>query len=577
MQKLLHLPSFAFFLSSILVLFHSCHKEPGEWTGTQLIEPRDQLSVEELRFKGDFPLMDMSYFDRPEWADDATLSFSGSIALDDTEMVFPIDRAYYEGENIFPGITLDFISYNSELIPVQKEILIQNIATKSLWNVIMGTGKIWHEKDDEDWNRASFPLSLTDSYIGQVRNCVGTFVYKEDAISKICVQCSQETSDLNDRQVGNMQVVLTANYKPQTFSDSASIVTHWKKIKDNRLQIFPLSSIDESKEIGHFFSEKYYTNASTSLGAVIKDERIYLHPPKTRHGLYPYPEEMRHGVYSVSKSLTGALALFYMGERFGDEVFEAQISDYIPALAHHEGWKGVSFLQTLNMVSGTEGGEENHLLFNILVEPRSMEECIQRIASLGDYPGAPGEIFNYASTNLFVLSYAMQQYVEEKLGSGIAYWDLIQKDVLEPMGAGDFMLMHTVEPDGSRGLPLLAYGAWPNLDHAAKIALLFSNEGIYNRNQLIHREKCREALGRTDWPGYSTSNDSRGKLYRHSFWVDFVKANGCNVEVSYMLGFGANYIWFLPSNLIAIRFMDEYDFNYKPLVKALESVKSSCE
>ncbi|MCB0636078.1 MAG: hypothetical protein KDC54_05650, partial [Lewinella sp.] len=185
-------------------------------------------------------------------------------------------------------------------------------------------------------------------------------------------------------------------------------------------------------------------------------------------------------------------------------------------------------------------------------------------------------VFNYASTNLFVLSYALQHYVAMREGPDVRYWDLVHENVLVPLGADDFTLLHTVEADGSAGLPLLAYGAWPTLDHAAKIALLFAQEGNYQGRQLLHREKCREALGRTDWPGYPTGNDYRGAHYRHAFWATDVKARGCRTEVTYMLGYGGNYVWFFPSGLIAIRFMDEYVLEFKELARGMEGVRSSC-
>ena len=564
-------------LPYLALLVHSCQKEPELWKGRKLTQPRDQLTVEHLLGERAFPLIDMSFFTRPEWARPAIRYFSGSISFEDTEMIFPIERVYYPGENLFPGITLDFISYGEELIPIRNEILVNGLPTNSSWNVIVGTGKVWHEEEDGEWCRASFPLSLTDSYIGQVRNCVVTFVYKEDTISKVCVQCSQETADLNDHQVGNMRVMLPAEFQPRTYADSLSVIEKRNRLKSGRLPVYPLSSIDTDNEIANYFEKLLYTNAPTSLGAIIVDESIYLQPPKTRHGLYPYPNEMRHAVYSVTKSMTGALALFYFAERYGDEIFDALITDHVPALADHPAWQGVTFSHTLNMVTGTEGSEDAGHLYEILVKARTAEEAIHNIAGLGDYPGGPGEYFNYASTNLFVLSHALQNYVEKKEGVGISYWDLVHENVLAPLGAEDFTLLHTVETDGSEGLPILAYGACPTLDNAAKIALLFSKEGNYKGQQLLHREKCREALGRTEWTGYSTGNDYRGKNYRHSFWATDVRANRCHVDVTYMLGYGGNYVWFFPSGVIAIRFMDEYDLKFKELVKSVERIRPSCQ
>jgi len=569
MKSILFLPCFAW-----LVL--SCQEGPGPWMGPEMVQPRDQLTVTQL-FDGKVqPLTDMSYFARPEWAEPAIHSFSGSLSFEDTEMEFPIDRAYYPGENIFPGITLDFISHGGELIPVRNEVLVGSAASNSLWNVLVGTGKIWQEEIDGGWSRASFPLSLTDSYIGQVRNCVATFVYSGDSISNVCVQCSQETADLNDKQVGNMRAMLPAEYLPRIIPESNSVIEKRNRVVTNRLPVHPLSVIDSDHEIADYFEKPMHTHAPTSLGGIIADEKIYLHPPQTRHGAYPYPEEMRHAVYSVSKSMTGALALFYLAERYGEGIFDALITDHVPELADHPGWQGVTFSHTLNMVTGTEGGEDAAQLYEILIKTRTAEESIQNIAGLGDAPSGPGEDFNYATTNLFVLSCAMQHYVEEKEGKGVSYWDLVYDHVLVPIGAEDFVLRRTIEADGSAGLPLLGYGAWPTLDEAAKIALLFSMEGNYRGQQLLNREKCREALGRTDWKGISTGNDYRGKHYRHSFWATDVRANGCKVEVTYMLGYGGNYTWFFPSGLIAIRFMDEYDLAFRDLVRGVERIRSSC-
>jgi hypothetical protein len=140
-----------------------------------------------------------------------------------------------------------------------------------------------------------------------------------------------------------------------------------------------------------------------------------------------------------------------------------------------------------------------------------------------------------------------------------------------------FTLWRTLETDGSKGIPILAYGALPTLDETAKIALLFSNEGNYKGQQLLNRKKTREALGRTNKPGYSTNNDIRGTNYQHSFWSKTISSQKCNVNVTYMLGYGGNYVFFLPSKIIAFRFMDEFDLDFSDLVQSLEKLRSSCK
>ena len=78
------------------------------------------------------------------------------------------------------------------------------------------------------------------------------------------------------------------------------------------------------------------------------------------------------------------------------------------------GWQGVTFSHALNMVTGTVGSEILEHLYSTLIVAETAEEAINNIAGLGDAPEPPGQAFNYASTNLFVLSYALQQVCREK-------------------------------------------------------------------------------------------------------------------------------------------------------------------
>lgn len=561
----------------LIFLVYSCQKRPLEWSDASLTQPREKLTVEELVEGNTQPLMDMSYFAKPQWGTHAIVSFSGTIIFQDTELNFPKEKAYYPGENIFPKLELDFISHNGELIPRMKDRIITRHQSNSYWDVIAGTGKIWHEEEDGAWSRASFPLTLTDRWVGQARNCVATFVYKRDTISNVCLQCSQETADIDDKQLGNISGILPTTFQAKQFTDSARIIERHHQSASRRLPIHSLSEIDANHEVAAYFDQMIYTNAPTSLGAVLMDNKLYLHPPKTRHGLYPYPDDMRHGVYSVTKSMAGALALLYFEERYQEDVCNELISDYIPALANHDGWRGVTFSHALNMVTGTVGGEDAERLFSTLIVAKTAAEAIHNIAKLGDAPEAPGEKFNYASTNLFVLSYALQQYVEEKEGKKVNYWDLVHENVLVPIGAAHFALLKTMEVDETQEIPWLAYGALPTMDEAAKIALLFANGGIYKGQQILNKERVQEIFGKTEWNGYSTNHDFRGSNYQHSFWSKEIKTRKCKIKATYMLGFGENYVVFLPSNVIIFRFLDEHDLNIDKLIKAVERLKSLCQ
>jgi CubicO group peptidase (beta-lactamase class C family) len=409
--------------------------------------------------------------------------------------------------------------------------------------------------------------------MGQVRNCVATFVFDTDVVSNVSVQCSQETADILDQQIGDIRAVADARFEPDTDGRAERRLAACPACNAVRLPVSPLREIDVDGEIAAYFDRSLATNASTSLGAVYLDGRLYRHPPRTRHGPYPYPDEMRHGVYSVTKSMAGALALFHFAERYGDDVFDELITDHVPALADTRAWEGVTFANALNMATGTRGGEKPELLFEPLVSAPDADTAIGNIARLGDHPPAPGEAFEYATTNTFVLSRALENYVRAREGPDVHYWDLVHDDVLVPIGADDFRVLHTRDPQVSDRIPLLGYGAVPSLDTAAKISALIANEGQHEGRQLLDRDRIREALGRTDWPGYPIDETTR---YRHSFWSTDVQTDRCTVPVTYMQGHGGNHVVFLPSGAIVVRFMDEQDMDVAPLVRAVERVRSSC-
>jgi len=566
-----------FLIILCLCLFSSCSRNrPAPWMGPELTQPREHLTTEHLSRDTTFGLIDMSFFAKPAWADEDVHRFSGSLSFNDVKLLFHKEREPYPGEDIFPGVSLEFITHEGELIPLVKEHLITREQSKSYWDLFVGTGAVWQEEGDGEWSRASFPLTLTDRYMGQAINCVATFVYTPNKASNICLQCSQETAHLAYGQLRDIRATLTAQYEHKNYPNSAHLIQKHLQLQSKRFPVYSLSEIDVQEEIADELDRPRYTNAPVSLGAIWLDGKLYLHPPQTRHGLYPFPREMRHAVNSVTKSMAGSLSLLYFAQRYGESIFNELITDYVPELSGHPGWQNVTFSHTLNMVTGTVGSENSEHFADILVMPRTAKEAINNIASLDDASAAPGEKFNYGPTNSFVLSYALQNYVKKKEGNEIGYWDLVRENVLVPIGAEHFALRHTVESHGTKGIPLLSYGAFPTIDEAAKIALLLSNEGNHQGQQLLHKEKASEALGRSTRGAHNTGHDFRGSGYQHGLWSRSIRSGKCKVAVHYMLGYGENYVVFLPSKAIIFAFMDEQDLDFSRLVQSVEKIKSSC-
>ena len=66
-----------------------------------------------------------------------------------------------------------------------------------------------------------------------------------------------------------------------------------------------------------------------ALSGLIIDDVVYARACRTRYGDYPYCAQMRHGLYSASKSLGAMLGMLRLAQKYGDEVFDLKIKDYV--------------------------------------------------------------------------------------------------------------------------------------------------------------------------------------------------------------------------------------------------------
>src|SRR5690606_24825288 len=115
--------------------------------------------------------------------------------------------------------------------------IITGAYSQSYWDILVGTGAVWQEKEDLEWSRASFPLTLTDRYMGQAINCVATFAYTQNAMSNICVQCSQESAHLAYGQLRDVRATLKVKYEHRSYPDSAKLIEKHLQLQSQRLPI----------------------------------------------------------------------------------------------------------------------------------------------------------------------------------------------------------------------------------------------------------------------------------------------------------------------------------------------------
>jgi hypothetical protein len=159
-----------------------------------------------------------------------------------------------------------------------------------------------------------------------------------------------------------------------------------------------------------------------------------------------------------------------------------------------------------------------------------------------------------------VLAAAMDAYLKRREGPNAHLWDMVAREVLEPIGAFHVPTLHTLERDGSRGVPLLGLGLFLTVDDVAKLATLLQSGGRHDGRQILSAAKLADAQYRTNsdagLPVGWTFRDGVGR-YHLSFWsMPYRTSAGCLVRVPFMWGFGGNFVALLPNGVSTFRFTD---------------------
>jgi hypothetical protein len=483
------------------------------------------------------------------------------------------------------GFTTAFFTHGEDLVPAVRTI-IRPPGSKA--GVILSPGRVWSEPGDQGMSRASFPYVVVDEMSNGTRNGLATFLFDDTRVSNLRVQISQETWEWSRDDFWG-QAPLT--YAPGPIADEARLRTEFDAERRLETPMKPWSALPASTPspwLDAFDGDA--ARDDISANGLIIDGVLYVKACHTRTGPYPYCRHMRHGVFSVTKSLGAAVALLRLAQKYGDGVFDLKIEDYVRVTATHDGWRDVTFADALSMSApiGDIGPrrdwpqpdpDENKPKFYEWIEARTAREKLDRGFTYGRHPWARGEVVRYNTTVTFTLAAAMDAYLKQKAGPSAHLWDMVVDEVYRPLGIFHEPTMHSLEADGSRGIPLLGYGLTPTIDDVAKLTTLLQQGGRHDGVQLLSGAKLAEALYRTSATGLSVLRRSRYGDYRYhlSFWsVPYVTELGCRFLIPHMAGYGGNLVVLLPNGISAFRFSDGNTYDIETMILAGEAIRPFC-
>jgi CubicO group peptidase (beta-lactamase class C family) len=196
--------------------------------------------------------------------------------------------------------------------------------------------------------------------------------------------------------------------------------------------------------------------------------------------------------------------------------------------------------------------------------PSFTDKVKQIAANLHPYPWEPGTVMRYRDQDYFLLGAAIQGFLKSVRGPQADLGEMVQDEVLTPIGIHQAPTVRTREAGGRDGLVWCNAGYYPTLDDLAKIALLYQSRGAHAGVQILNRELTtdliagRDALvknadasmGPVSGPLSTSSEDGKYKMGFH--FLRYVNSAGTVEYLPSMHGSGDNEVILYPNLMVSI-------------------------
>ena len=470
---------------------------------------------------------------------------------------------------LFPGVSLSFFTHGDHLVPVDRDLIrVGSLKTGgSYWDIFVFPGRIWSEPADGAWSRASFGFALTNPLEGETHNGVAMFLFNGDEVSNLRYQIVTLTSPFYIEEFFEAWGQLQVRYDPAPVANVEALALDYADELAGRLPTLPWD------ELGLGVGPEALEGSGTPVSpndvialALLQDGVLYRSPCYTPFGELPYCDDQRFGIWSASKTALGAVSMLALAQKYGTEVFDLPILDYVDATPPHHGWDGVTVGDALNMATGLGEGSEviepnaNHDGYLVRYDEwyplASRDEKVAAILTATNHPWGPGEVFRYRDQDMFLVGVVGDAYVKEQEGPDASLWEFLADEVYRPIGVHHPAAGLTLEPDGSIGVPLMQGPLYSTLEHLARIAALMQNHGEHEGRQILHRDKLAELMYQTPTRGlaFGSPVDAGLRTYHMATWHrPFVAGAGCELELSYMSGWGGQRVIMFPNGITTIR------------------------
>jgi hypothetical protein len=468
----------------------------------------------------------------------------------------------------FPAVRLGFVSADGELLPTIRDIQL-TAAGRSYWDIIVDPGRVWSEPGDRGMSRASFPFVLMNRLEGESHNGVATFLYDRERVSGLVLQVMQQTAPYYLQQHFSAWGYTPVRYDARAVPERDTVVALRQRERAARL---PMADLTEFARVHPGVKLERFDGQGVAddvvISGILDAGTIYTAGCRTEAGVFPYCESMRHGVWSITKSLVPAVALLRLAQKYGPQVYAERIADHLRVTGHAAEWSRVTFLDAANMATGIGSGstatDPNDISDGYLAEV-SGYDAWYRAPTLAErlaitfresaYPWGPGRVARYRDQDPLVLMAAMDHYLKAREGAQASVWQMLMKEVFEPIGIVHLPQARVGTIPGETGLPIGSYGLYPTVADTLRVAQLLQKGGVHDGVQVLSAAGIAQSAGPAT-PAQFRSGEvtAAGEvIYAHYFWNVPFRDQACVANIPSMMGWGGNVVALLPNGMTAFR------------------------
>ncbi|MFI1678446.1 hypothetical protein [Streptomyces sp. NPDC020607] len=472
-----------------------------------------------------------------------------------------------------PPVDIALVQNGSHLVPAKRGL---QYTGNPAWNLAVGPGRAWNEDSDGRRTRASLPFALVERNANCVHNGALTFLFDATSISEVRYQITTETCEYFQFDMWGQ---VPADYRPGPVDGAEDLRrAYFSEVKD-RLPTKPISALatdypDSGVDVAKLGSG--ITPSALSTFGFYFGGVHYVGNCRTRQGQYPFCGQMLLPSYSTAKSAFAGTAMLRLVQRYGPSVARQKLSKRIPETAGKTAWRGVTLDHALDMATGNyfrpgyETDESGHVMADFFAAEPYADKM--RLALSSPRKARPGSKWVYHTSDTFLATRAMDNYLKAKAGSGADVFDMLRDDVLEPIGVGPDSLVSSRTDNSPGGAPFGGYGMFWTQDSVAKFAKFLNNDhGTVNGSQILDPKLLAATMQRTPKARGMTTTGTKPMKYQNGFWGrEFTAADNpaytTPFYVPFMSGYGGITVAMMPNGATYYYFSDNNEFSWSAAV-----------